>query len=295
MGSFDGQVALVTGAGDGLGRAHALALATEGATVIVNDVDVSAEVAGSVVEEIRASGGRAEVELADVSALDQVEAMTERILERLGRIDVLICNAGILRDRTFAKMELADFTRVLQVHLEGSANCCHAVWSVMRDQVYGRILLTTSSSGLYGNFGQSNYGAAKAGMIGLMNCLHFEGLKYDIRINCLSPAAATAMTEGLLAPEDERLLDPNWVSPAALYLTGRNSPSKTVMGAGGGVFSTIRIVETEGVWLPEAERTPQGIAEAFSTISDRSREEALENAFEQTAKYVRIARARGGT
>ena len=246
--------------------------------------------AAAVVAEIAQAGGRAVHEPADVSDAGAVDAMVGRVIDRFGRIDVLICNAGILRDKSFAKMDMADFALVLSVHLQGSANCCHAVWAPMRDQGYGRILLTTSSSGLYGNFGQVNYGAAKAGMIGLMNGLHIEGEKYGIRVNCLSPTAATGMTDGLLSPEDAALLAPDSVSPAALFLTGPDAPSKTIMGAGAGVFSVVSIRETEGVWLPPEDRTADAIARRFDDISDTSACPPLENAFAQTNKYVELAR-----
>lgn len=295
MGEFDGQVAIVTGAGAGLGRAHALALAAEGARVVVNDIAAALPAGERLAAEITAAGGTAVAEAADVSDAAQVGAMVGRVLDLWGRIDVLICNAGILRDRSFAKMDMADFALVLAVHLQGSANCCHAVWEPMRAQGYGRILLTTSSSGLYGNFGQVNYGAAKAGMIGLMNSLHQEGVKYDIRVNCLSPTAATSMTAGLLSPEDEALLGPAAVAPAALFLTARQAPSRTIMGAGAGVYSVVRIEETEGLWLPPEERTAQGIAARFARIGDRATARELPNAFAQTQKYVAMARkALGG-
>ena len=193
---------------------------------------------------------------------------------RWGKVDILIANAGILRDKRFAKMEISDFELVVKVHLIGSAICAKAVWNGMRERGYGRILLTSSASGIYGNFGQANYGAAKAGMIGLMNMLHLEGAKYNIRVNILAPTAATRMTEGLLPAEAAAALPPESVTPAALFLTGEDAPSRVILGAGGGVFAVTHIGETPGVYLDEAERTPEGIAARFAEISDRARRAA---------------------
>jgi NAD(P)-dependent dehydrogenase (short-subunit alcohol dehydrogenase family) len=205
---FDGRVAIVTGAGNGLGRAHALGLASRGAKVVVNDFGVARDGTGAslspaetVVEEIRKAGGVAMADGADVSNFEQVKAMVERATKEWGSVDLLCANAGILRDKSFGKMEVADFAKVLDVHLTGTFYCCKAVWDAMRARNYGRIVITTSSSGLYGNFGQANYGAAKAGMIGLMNVLAEEGRKTDIRVNIISPTAATRMTEELLPPQ----------------------------------------------------------------------------------------------
>ena len=206
---YDNQVAIITGAGAGLGRSHALALARRGAKVVVNDLaqadgTLSAG-ALSVVAEIEAEGGEAMANGANVAKLDEVELMISDVMAAWGRIDILVNNAGILRDKSFTKMPMDDFGLILDVHLLGSANCSKAVWPIMRTQQYGRIVMTTSSSGLYGNFGQANYGAAKMGVVGLMNTLCIEGLKDNIYVNCLSPTARTAMTEALI--EDERVLD----------------------------------------------------------------------------------------
>ena len=205
---FDGKTAIVTGAGNGLGRSHALALAARGAKVVVNDfggardgTGGSSEAAEKVVEEIRAAGGEAIANGADVSSEEQVGAMVKQTLDQWGRIDILVNNAGILRDRTFAKITMDDFRKVMEVHLMGSVNCTHAVWPIMREQAYGRIVMTSSSSGLHGNFGQSNYGAAKAGVVGLMNVLELEGEKYGIRVNTLAPSAATRKPEELISAE----------------------------------------------------------------------------------------------
>jgi NAD(P)-dependent dehydrogenase (short-subunit alcohol dehydrogenase family) len=195
---LDGQVAIVTGAGQGLGRTHALALAERGAKIVVNDLGqengVSAN-AEAVATEIRDAGGEAIANGANVADFEQVQNMVRQTLDEWGRVDILVNNAGILRDKSFLKMAMEDFRLVIDVHLMGSANCCKAVWEIMREQGYGRIILTSSSTGLYGNFGQTNYGAAKMAMVGIMNTLHLEGAKYNIRVNCLAPTAGTAMTE----------------------------------------------------------------------------------------------------
>jgi NAD(P)-dependent dehydrogenase (short-subunit alcohol dehydrogenase family) len=191
-------------------------------------------------------------------------------------------------------MDLDDFRLVLEVHLMGSVNCCKAAWETMREQNYGRIVLTSSSSGLFGNFGQSNYGAAKAAMAGLMNVLHHEGQKFNIRVNTLSPTAATRMTEELLPPNVLALMQPEAITPAVLYMVSENAPSRTIMGAGAGVYSVIRIVETQGVYFPPDQRTPDAIAAKFAEISDMKTAQALEGAFQQTQKYVAMAAKAAG-
>ena len=289
---FDDRVAIVTGAGGGLGRCHALGLAARGAKVVVNDLGPGGA-PSEVVEEIERAGGTAMADGADVTNADEVAAMVSRAQAEWGRVDILVNNAGILRDKSFAKMEIADFEKVVGVHLMGSAICTKAVWSGMRDRGYGRIVFTSSASGIYGNFGQANYGAAKAAMIGLMNVLHLEGAKYDIRVNVLAPTAATGMTAGLLPPEVAALLTPESVTPAVLFLVGENAPSRTIMGAGGGVFAVTHIEETPGVFLPEAERTPEKIAACFSEIADRASAVPLENAYAQTFKFAAAAKGMG--
>lgn len=272
--SFDGRVAIVTGAGGGLGRAHALELARRGAKVVVNDfggardgTGGSSAAADAVVDEIRAAGGTALSDGGNVTVLADMEAMAARALEAFGRIDILINNAGILRDRTFAKMDMADFAAVIAVHLLGSANATKAVWETMRRQGYGRVLMTSSTSGSYGNFGQANYGAAKAGLLGLMNVLHFEGEKYGIHVNAILPTAATRMTGDMMDAEMLALLAPEHVTPAALYLVSAAAPSRTALLAGAGTVARMAIVETEGVYLPEGERTPEAVADAFDTLA----------------------------
>ncbi len=289
---FHGRVAIVTGAGSGLGRSHALALAARGAKVVVNDLGrngVPSDNALSVVKEIRGGGGIAMADPADVADFEQVSAMAARAEKDWGRIDILVNNAGVLRDKTFAKMEMADFEFVLRVHLIGSANCTKAVWAGMRERNYGRIALTSSASGIYGNFGQANYGAAKAGMIGLMNVLHLEGAKNNIRVNVLAPTARTGMTEGLLSPVAAELMTPESVTPGLLFLVSENAPSRVILGAGAGVFAITHIGETPGVYLDESERTPETIAARFAEISDVQAAEPLKDAFGQTMKFVAAA------
>jgi NAD(P)-dependent dehydrogenase (short-subunit alcohol dehydrogenase family) len=289
---FDGRVAIVTGAGQGLGRCHALGLAARGAKVVVSDLAVAgapSEAAQKVVGEILAAGGEAFASGADVTNAAEVAAMVAKTEARWGKVDILVNNAGILRDKTFGKMEISDFELVLRVHLTGSAIVTRAVWNGMRERGYGRILFTSSASGLYGNFGQASYGAAKAGMIGLMNVLHLEGAKYNIRVNTLAPTAMTAMTEALLPPDAAAVLTPDSVTPAVLFLVGENAPSRVIMGAGGGVFAVTYIAETPGVYLDEAERTPEEIAARFAEISDRATAAPLENALQQTFKFATAA------
>ncbi len=287
---FHGRVAIVTGAGSGLGRSHALGLAARGAKVVVNDLGgASFDNAMKVVEEIRAAGGTAIADPADVADFEQVSEMATRAERAWGRVDILVNNAGVLRDKTFAKMEMADFEFVLRVHLIGSANCTKAVWAGMRERNYGRIVLTSSASGIYGNFGQANYGAAKAAMIGLMNVLHLEGAKNDIRVNVLAPTARTAMTEGLLTPVAAELMTPELVTPGVLFLVSENAPSRVILGAGAGVFAVTHIGETPGLYLDESERTPETIAGRFAEISDAETAEPLKDAFSQTMKFVTTA------
>ena len=298
---FDGRVAIVTGAGNGLGRAHALGLARYGAKVVVNDFGGARDGTGgsmtaaeAVVEEIRKAGGEAMADGADVSDFEQVTAMVAKATEKWGAVDIMCANAGILRDKSFAKMEVADFAKVLNVHLTGTFYCCKAVWEGMRARNYGRIVLTTSSSGLYGNFGQANYGAAKSGMVGLMNVLAEEGRKTDIRVNIISPTAATRMTEELLPKQALDLMRPDAITPAVLFLLGENAPTRTIMGAGAGSFAVIKILESEGINLPQNDWTPDAIAAHFNEIADMSKAKALEGAFQQTQKYVAQAAAAAG-
>ncbi len=272
---YDGKVAIVTGAGNGLGKSHALALAARGAKVVVNDLGGardgtggSLSAADEVANHINASGGEALANGANVTKPEEVAAMVKAAMDKWGRVDILVNNAGILRDKTFHKMTLDDFRAVIDVHLVGTAICTHAVWPIMREQGYGRVVCTSSPSGLHGIFGQANYGAAKAGMIGFMNALHLEGAKYDIRINLLSPSAKTRMTEDLGFPE--KVLDmmtPEAVTAAMLFLVSDDAPSKAVISCAAGGYSRAYIVETDGVFLPPEKQTPEEIAAHWEEIS----------------------------
>jgi NAD(P)-dependent dehydrogenase (short-subunit alcohol dehydrogenase family) len=295
---YDGKVAIVTGAGQGLGRSHAIELAKRGAKVVINDLGGSVDGSGgssdaakAVVAEIEALGGEAIANGANVAKYDQVEAMVKQAMDKWGRVDILVNNAGILRDKSFTKGSLEDFRLVLDVHLMGSVNCTKACWEIMREQGYGRIVVTTSSSGLYGNFGQTNYGSAKMGVIGMMNTLAQEGAKYNIRINALAPTAGTRMTEGLIPEEAFALLTPETVTPAVLYMVSEDAPTKTIICAGAGAYSVAKIIETDGVWLPPAEQTPEGIAANWDAISSPVGETQPQAGFEQTVKMTGKAMA----
>ncbi|MBL4906754.1 MAG: SDR family NAD(P)-dependent oxidoreductase [Sneathiella sp.] len=290
---FDGKVAIVTGGGNGLGRCHALGLAARGAKVVVNDLGgardgsgASSDAAKAVVAEIEAAGGEAIANGADVTNFEQVQAMVAEAKEKWGSVDILVNNAGVLRDKSFNNVELDDFNFVLDVHLIGAVNCSKAVWPLMREQNYGRIVMTTSSSGLYGNFGQSNYGAAKMAVIGLMNTLVLEGGKYGIRVNALSPCAATRMTEDLMPENLLDLLKPESVTPALLYLVGEEGPNRTIITAGAGTYARSIVYETGGMWLPEADQTPEKIAENWADISDPASQKEYTSGNDQTQNML---------
>lgn len=298
---FDGRTAIVTGAGLGLGRCHALGLAARGANVVVNDLGVTLDgsvhvnqAAQAVVDEITSRGGRAIASGADVRQPDQVDAMVEAALSEFGAVDILVNNAGILRDKSFGKMDAADFQTVVDVHLVGSVTCTRAVWTHMAERNYGRIVMTTSSSGMYGNFGQSAYGCAKAGVVGFMNVLAEEGRRKNIRVNTLSPTAATRMTESLVPPEAAELLKPETITPGLLVLVGEDAPTKMILAAGAGGFAEIRICETPGVALSGDDLSPEGVLAAFDRIRDPEAQEGLPDAFAQTRKFVAMAAAEHG-
>jgi NAD(P)-dependent dehydrogenase (short-subunit alcohol dehydrogenase family) len=275
---FTGKVAIVTGSGAGLGRIHAIELAKRGAKVVVNDLGGSVDGTGgssdaakAVVEEIKKAGGEAIANGASVSDRKGAESIVKDAVDAFGTVDILINNAGILRDKSFAKVSLDDFEMVVNVHLLGSVYCTKAVWPIMAEKGYGRIVMTTSSSGLYGNFGQSNYGAAKLGMIGMMNTLKLEGGKKNIKVNAIAPIAATRMTEGLGIPEDFfKKLKPELVTPAVLFLCSDDAPNGAIVEAGAGHYSKVAIVEAKGVKISEDAVTPEQIAENWSKISDMS-------------------------
>ena len=270
-----GRVAIVTGAGGGLGRAHALLLARRGAKVVVNDLGGgvggtggSMAAAQAVADEIVAAGGEAIADGASVADMSQVEAMAAAAAERWGRVDILVNNAGILRDKTFAKMDMADFRAVIDVHLMGAAYCTKAVWEIMRRQNYGRIVMTTSSSGLYGTFGQANYGAAKMALVGLMQTLALEGHKNNIRVNCLAPTAATRMMEGLLSPEMLARLKPEAASPGVLALVAEDAPTRTILCAGAGSFEQAHVTLTRGIHVGAGDDAAEQVVARWAEIGD---------------------------
>jgi NAD(P)-dependent dehydrogenase (short-subunit alcohol dehydrogenase family) len=266
---LDGRVAIVTGAGAGLGRAHALLLARYGAKVVVNDLG---DGAAAVAAEIEAQGGEALAATTSVTDEAGVAAMVEAARERWGRIDILVNNAGILRDASFAKMSIADFRTVVDVHLMGAVICSKAVWPLMRDQNHGRIVMTTSSSGLFGNFGQANYGTAKMALVGLMQTLSIEGAKNNIRVNCLAPTAATAMTDTLLPPPMKALLVPERVSPGLLHLVGKDAPTRAILCAGAGHFERAYVTLTQGTFVGAGDDAAEQVAAQWEAIGDRTNE-----------------------
>jgi len=288
---FDGKVAIVTGAGGGLGRAHALYLAGLGAKIVVNDLGGSlddsggnSEAAEKVVAEIKAAGGEAIANGASVSDDAGVAHLVKQTMDAFGRIDILIANAGILRDKSFGKMEIKDFEAVVNVHLMGTVKPAKAVWEIMKAQGHGRIVVTTSSTGLYGNFGQTNYGAAKLSLVGFMNSLKLEGAKDNIKVNAICPVAATRMTENLMPPAVLEMLKPEFVSPAVAYLASDEAPSGVIMTAAAGAFAVARIVETDGVNLGHG-ASADDIAAHFSQIADWSTAKHYEQGGEQNMKF----------
>ncbi|MDT4844394.1 putative short-chain type dehydrogenase/reductase [compost metagenome] len=295
---FQGRVAIVTGAGGGLGRQHALALAARGAKVVVNDLGGARDGSGgsvsaaqAVVDEIKAAGGEAIANGASVTDFEAVQAMVKQAVDAWGRVDILVNNAGILRDKSFAKMELDDFKLVVDVHLMGAVNCTKAVWALMNEQKYGRIVMTTSSSGLYGNFGQSNYGAAKLALVGLMQTLSIEGAKNDIRVNCLAPTAATRMTEDLFPKDMLEAFRPEAVVPAMLVLAAQDAPNRTILCAGAGTFEAAHITLTQGAWLGIAADTPEQLAARLSEVTAREGEAVPQSGAAQTANEIAKGRA----
>ncbi|MDQ2860561.1 MAG: SDR family oxidoreductase [Pseudomonadota bacterium] len=291
---FDGKVAIVTGAGGGLGREHAIEFARRGAKVVVNDLGGamdgsggSSEAAKAVVAEITAAGGEAIANGSSVTDDQGVALMVKHAMDAWGRIDILIANAGILRDKSFSKMEMADFEFVLDVHLMGTVKPAKAVWEIMKAQNYGRIVVTTSSSGLYGNFGQTNYGAAKLGIVGFMNTLKLEGQKNNIHVNAICPVAATRMTETLMPPEISARLAPRYVTPGVVFLCSEDAPTGAILTAGAGTFALARIVETEGVYLGEGGLSVEEVRDNWAQIADEAGQKAYVTGGEQTQKFFR--------
>lgn len=293
---FTGKVVIVTGAGGGLGRSHAIEFARRGAKVVVNDLGGSvdgsggsSDAANAVVDEIKAAGGEAFANGSSVTDDAGVAKMIEQTMEAYGRIDVLVNNAGVLRDKSFTKMEIGDFTFVVDVHLMGSVKPTKAVWGIMKDQGYGRILVTSSSSGLYGNFGQSNYGAAKMGVVGFINTLKIEGQKDNIHANALAPIAWTRMTSNLMPPEAEAMLSAERVTPAAIFMCSEGAPTGKIICAGAGTFAAAHIIETHGMHLgqnPTAEQVAENWEE-ISKIDDRIRTPFQGG--EQSAHFFKLA------
>ena len=294
---FDDKVVIVTGAGGGLGKSHALEFARRGAKVVVNDLGGSvdgsggaSDAANAVVEEIKAEGGEAIANGASVADQSGVQSMIDEVMSKWGRIDILVNNAGILRDKSFHKISLEEFDAVMDVHFQGSVYTSHAVYPIMREQNFGRIIFTTSSGGLSGNFGQANYGAAKMAMIGLMNCLKIEGQKYNVHSSAVAPVALSRMTENLF-PEGigERFL-PEYVTPAVIYLASDDAPNGAIIGAGAGVFTQFRIFETMGLALGTGDdMTPENIAAGWSSVADMDDARELFSGPEQTIKILEQA------
>lgn len=289
---FDGKVAIVTGAGGGLGRSHALELARRGAKVVVNDLGGavdgsggSSEAALKVVDEIKAFGGQAIANGASVTDDAGVAGLVKQTLDAFGRIDILINNAGVLRDKSFTKMDVKDFEFVLDVHLVGSVKVTKACWETMKAQQYGRIVMTSSSSGLYGNFGQTNYGAAKLGLVGFMNTLKLEGQKDNIKVNSLAPVAGTRMTENLMPPQALEALKPEYVTPGVIYLVSDEAPNGVILAAGGGAFAVAQIVESNGAFLGHNGLSAEKVAENWGKISDMSGAKPYFMGGEQTQKF----------
>ncbi|MAR94802.1 MAG: 3-oxoacyl-ACP reductase [Gammaproteobacteria bacterium] len=292
---FNDKVAIVTGAGGGIGKEHALELARRGAKVVVNDLGGSVDGSGTsdaaeeVVGLIKSEGGEAISNGASVTDLNAVKAMVQQTMDEWGRIDILVNNAGILRDKSFHKVSIEDFNLVMDVHFQGSLNCTHTIFPIMREQEYGRIIFTSSASGVYGNFGQTNYGSAKMAMIGLMNTLKLEGQNKNIFTNSITPVAYTRMTEGLIPEDFGQNLKSEYITPAVIYLASDHAPNGVIIAAGAGVFSRINIQETMGVSLGTGEdMTPENIHANWDKISDMEGARALQNGGEQTLKFFEL-------
>lgn len=282
--SVKGRIAIVTGAGGGLGRSHAMYLARQGAKVVINDV--AQDSADRVAAEISSAGLEAMAIASSVTDEAGISALVRQTMQRWGRVDILVNNAGILRDKSFAKMSIEDFRLVVEVHLMGAMICTKAVWDIMREQRYGRVVMTTSSSGLYGNFGQSNYGAAKMALVGFMQTLAIEGEKYGIKVNCLAPTAATAMTQGVLSENQLKLLDPALVSPGLLALVGEHAPTRSILCAGAGHFETANITLTQGRYIGGAADAGEQVIQHWDEISSRVGETVPDYGFTQAEREV---------
>ncbi len=290
---FKDKVAIVTGSGNGIGKGYALELAKRGAKVVVNDLGGTVDGSGgslsaadAVVQEIEAAGGEAMANGANVAKQEDVKAMVEATMEKWGRVDILINNAGILRDKSFGKMEWADFEAVINVHLLGSALCAHSVFPIMKEQEFGRIVMTSSSSGLFGNFGQTNYAAAKMGVVGLMNTLKLEGAKYNVHTNSIAPTATTRMTEHLFPAEFAEKLDPKYIIPAVIFLASEKAPNGEILEAGGGVVANTYVMETMGKYFGTDENfTAEAVANHWAEIADTTDARRLTQGGEVAIKH----------
>ena len=290
---FKDKVAIVTGSGNGIGKGYALELAKRGAKVVVNDLGGTVDGSGgslsaadAVVQEIEAAGGEAMANGANVAKQEDVKAMVEATMEKWGRVDILINNAGILRDKSFGKMEWSDFEAVINVHLLGSALCAHNVFPIMKEQEFGRIVMTSSSSGLFGNFGQTNYAAAKMGVVGLMNTLKLEGAKYNVHTNSIAPTATTRMTEHLFPAEFAEKLDPKYIIPAVIFLASEKAPNGEILEAGGGVVANTYVMETMGKYFGTDENfTAEAVANHWAEIADTTDARRLTQGGEVAIKH----------
>lgn len=290
---FKDKVAIVTGSGNGIGKGYALELAKRGAKVVVNDLGGTVDGSGgslsaadAVVQEIEAAGGEAMANGANVAKQEDVKAMVEATMEKWGRVDILINNAGILRDKSFGKMEWSDFEAVINVHLLGSALCAHSVFPIMKEQEFGRIVMTSSSSGLFGNFGQTNYAAAKMGVVGLMNTLKLEGVKYNVHTNSIAPTATTRMTEHLFPAEFAEKLDPKYIIPAVIFLASEKAPNGEILEAGGGVVANTYVMETMGKYFGTDENfTAEAVANHWAEIADTTNARRLTQGGEVAIKH----------
>ena len=284
MYGLQGRKAIVTGAAHGIGRGIAQRLVAEGCDVGIFDLD--ADAARATAESLSKPGQVVVSAAGDVSVKADVEKGIGALMEKLGPIDILVNNAGILRDKSFAKMTMDDFRLVVDVHLMGAAICCKAAWDTMRQQGYGRIVMTTSSSGLYGNFGQANYGAAKMALVGLMQTLAIEGARHGIRVNALAPTAATQMTQGVLSDESLQRLAPSLVSPGLLALVGEDAPSRAILCAGGGNFAAAHVTLTEGYHAGAGPGAGERVAANWSQVVDRRGEIVPQYGFTQAEREL---------